>query len=32
MVSPETHLVKNHEYQFRIIESQFKTTSPWVFM
>ena len=32
MVSPGTHLVKNHESQCRIIESQFKkTASPWVF-
>ena len=32
MVSPGTHLVKNHEPQSRTIESQFKNRSPWVFM
>ena len=31
MVSPGTHLVKNHESQSRTTESQFKNTSPWVF-
>ena len=34
MVSPGTHLEKNHECQSRTIESQTvqKATSPWVFM
>ena len=32
MVSPGTRLVKNHEFQSRPIESQFKNTSPWFFM
>ena len=32
MVSPQTHLEKNHEYQSRTTESQFKIMSLWVFM
>ena len=28
MVSPGTHLVKNHEFQSRTNESQLKKTSP----
>ena len=37
MVSPGTHLVKNHEFQSRTNESQLKRSSPklknaWAFM
>ena len=30
MVSPGTRLVKNHESQSRIVESELKNMSPWV--